>query len=241
MRRQTLWGLAAPAVVGVVAACAGGPGVKGPEAVALFQGYSGTWVLDTASSERVPEPGLGGRERGRGGGGGGARGGDPFGGGRPGVPGGDPFGGGRPGVPGGDPFGGGRGEPRPDTGGRGGFRGRDEEAMRASMDLARSRPQRIELELSDSLFVIRETPGTRVALPMKGDEVELALAGWPGKMKLKWDNRRPSVERAPKDGTSVVDHYELAAPDRLLVTREFEMPTRGKVQVRFAYDRKKTE
>ncbi len=218
--------LGAAVVVGSAVACAGGPGVNGPAAAALFEDYSGTWVLDTATSQRVPEPGRAMRGRGRGGGAGGGR--DPFGGGR----GGDPFGGGGFGRPGGD---------GPPPGGRGGFGGQDPQAMRTMMTLARTRPQRIELELTDSLFVIAETPGRRLELPMKGDEVQWDLAGWPVEAKVEWDDRKPSVKRKPKDGGDVVDHYELVTPDRLLVTREFKTPMGGKVEARFVYDRQKPE
>lgn len=124
-------------------------------------------------------------------------------------------------------------------GGRGG-RGRmgpNMEAMRATMELAGSRPRRLQLELSDSTFVVIETPGRRVEVPMNGDEVELASAAWPTRGKVQWDDRKPRLERTVSDGGKVLDHYELLAPDRLMITRELDIPTRGKVQVRFVYDR----
>ena len=83
-----------------LAACGGGPGVRGPEAQTLFADYSGAWALDSIASETIPTP----RERGERG----PRSGDPFG-----------NGGGRS-----QPPGGGAGVPGGGMGGRGGFGGR---------------------------------------------------------------------------------------------------------------------
>ena len=113
----------------------------------------------------------------------------------------------------------------------------DKVAMRATMNLARRRPERITLELSDSLFVVIQSPGGRAAVPMNGDEIELNRSEWPTKVKVQWDGREPSFERALEDGGKIVDRFELVSRDRLIVTREFEVGPMGKTTVRFAYDR----
>jgi hypothetical protein len=231
-------GLACWAVVTLaVTACGGGgPGVQGVEAARLFADYSGVWLLDTLSSDEASRP-VGPR------GGGGRGSDDPFGGGGGGRGGrGAPPGGVPP--PGGGGFGGRGGDGG--FGGAGGGRGPagpsiNMAAMEATMNLALSRPMRIELELTDSLFVVSHTPGTTVGLPMKGDEVEVDLAGWPTKATVKWDDRRPRVERVVDEGGRVVDRYELVAPDRLLVTRELEGGAGGEMELRFVYDRAESQ
>jgi len=212
------------AVGGLLTACAGGgPGVQGPEAMVLFDDYSGTWVLDEDASEEIPTAGqAGARARGQ------ARGGGGFGGG----------GGGR----GGGSFGGG--------GGFGGFSGGggrgggvppdafDPEAMQATMTLARVRPGRIVLELTDSTFSATYARGRRTEVPMNGAEVELEFVTWPTKAKVQWDDRVPRIRWVLDKGGVITDRYEIVAADRLVLTRTFSAGPGGAVEVRFAYDRR---
>jgi hypothetical protein len=113
----------------------------------------------------------------------------------------------------------------------------DPAALQATMELAFSRPTRIELELTDSSFVVAHTPGVRIALPMQGDEVEVELGRWPSTATVNWDDRKPRVERSVEDGGRVVDRYELLTPGRLLVTRTLEGGPGGESEFRFVYDR----
>jgi hypothetical protein len=110
-------------------------------------------------------------------------------------------------------------------------------AMRATMELASVRPERIELHLTDSLFVLTERRSAQIQLPMNGDEIELSRGEWPLKAKVRWDDRKPRVERSVDEGGKVVDLYELLAPDRLLVSRAVDAGLRGDVELSFVYDR----
>ena len=201
----------------------GGPGVEGPEAVALYESFNGTWVLDEELSDDPTRLGAGQRGVARGGGG---RGGDVGGrGGRGGRR------GGRGGGRGGGDFGGRGG------GGFGGPGGMNPEAIQETMRLARTRPRQIHMELTDSLLVVSYTPGGRVAVPMMGDEVELTEAAWPTKAKVDWDDLMPRLEREVDDGGTVTDHYELVRPDRLVLTRTVDVGTGGNRELRFIYQR----
>jgi hypothetical protein len=209
-------------------ACGGGPGVRGPEAQTLFSNYSGVWALDSIASETIPMP----RERTERGPGSG----DPFG-----------TGGGRS-----QPPGGGAGLPGGGMGGRGGFGGRGGaantpggggrnqaamEAMRATVELATRRPDRITLALDDSLFTITESPGGHAALPMHGDEVEIGRSNWRTLARVAWDDRRPRYERSVENGGKIVDRFELVSRNRLKLTRKFNAGPMGETEVAFFYDR----
>ena len=111
------------------------------------------------------------------------------------------------------------------------------EAMQATAALARSRPRRIELELTDSTFAATYARGGRTEVPMNGDRVELELATWPTKAKVEWDDRIPRLRWWLDDGGVVSDRYELVADDRLLITRVVNLGFGGDVEVRFVYDR----
>ncbi len=206
------------AVGGLLAACAGGgPGVQGPEAMVLFDDYSGTWVLDEDASEEIPTAGqAGARARGQARGGGGFGGGGSFGGG---------------GGFGGFSGGGGRGGGVPPD-------AFDPEAMQATMTLARVRPGRIELELTDSTFSATYARGRRTEVPMNGDEVELEFVTWPTKAKVQWDDRVPRIRWVLDKGGVITDRYEIVVVDRLVLTRTFSGGPGGAVEVRFAYDRR---
>lgn len=105
------------------------------------------------------------------------------------------------------------------------------------MSLARARPRRIQLELTDSTFAATYARGRRTQVPMNGDEIELDLATWPTKVKVQWDDRIPRLRWSLDDGGVVIDRYEIVANDRLLVTRVFNAGRGGDVEVRFVYDR----
>ncbi len=74
-------------------------------------------------------------------------------------------------------------------------------------------------------------------VPMDGDEIELELASWPTKVKVEWDDRRPTLRWKLENGGEVKDRYELVAEDRLLVTRVFDTGMGRDVEVLFVYDR----
>lgn len=105
------------------------------------------------------------------------------------------------------------------------------------MTLARARPRRIQLELTDSTFAATYARGRRTQVPMNGDEIDLDLATWPTKVKVQWDDRIPRLRWSLDDGGVVIDRYEIVANDRLLVTRVFNAGRGGDVEVRFVYDR----
>lgn len=202
--------------------------MQGAEATRLFADYSGTWMLDTVASDVPSRPARGSGQGGRGGG-------DPFGGG------GGRGGRGAPPGGGGPPPGGAGGSGGP--GGGRGFGGPaiNPAALEATMELAFSRPSRIYLDLSDSLFVVTQTPGVRLALPMGGDESEVELASWPTTAKVAWDDRRPRVERSVENGGRIIDRYELVTPRRLVITRTLDGAPGGDLELRFAYDREGTD
>lgn len=206
------WRTVGSACLAVAACGGGGPGVEGPEALLLFAQYSGTWVLDTLSSDpppRLPEAGSGAR---------GGRG-DPFGG-----------GGGRPGAP------------PPDVDGRRGGGGGPSgppnmAAMRATLELASHRATRLQLELTDSVFAVAERRGRETRVPMNGDEVDLDATEPTVRAKVSWDDRRPRLERRVDGGGRVVDRYETLGPDRLLIIREFDGGPSGAAVIRLVYER----
>ena len=106
------------------------------------------------------------------------------------------------------------------------------------MVLARARPARIELQLSDATFAASYAGGGRTEVPMNGDEIELDFVDWPTEAKVEWDDRRPTLVWNLEDGGEVEDRYELAADNqRLIVTRTFDIGFGGEVEVRFVYDR----
>lgn len=109
--------------------------------------------------------------------------------------------------------------------------------MRATLALARARPGRIQLELTDSTFAATYARGRRTEVPMTGDEVEMELATWPTKAKVRWDDRIPRLTWSLDEGGVVTDRYELVEDDRLLLTRVFNTGRGGDVEVRFVYDR----
>ena len=109
--------------------------------------------------------------------------------------------------------------------------------MQATISAAQRRPERLTLELNDSLFVMTQSPGGRTVAPMNGEEVDIGRSNWPTKVKLQWDARTPRIERSFDEGGKVIDHFELVSRDRLIITREFEAG-RGKTELHFAYDRK---
>lgn len=120
---------------------------------------------------------------------------------------------------------------------RGGMDPQRVEAQRAMMRIALARPTRVTLELDDSTFVVTQSPGGRAAMPMDGEEVELGRTEWPTKVRVKWDDRMPRLERAFEGGGKVVDHFELVSRDRLLLTRRIEGGPGGDIEVRYAFDR----
>ena len=125
-------------------------------------------------------------------------------------------------------------------GGRGGFGAVDEESMEAArhlMTAALQRPTRITLELSDSLFTLAQSPGGRAVVPMGGDEVELSRTAWPTKAKVEWDDLQPRLQRSFDKGGKIVDRFEVVDRNRLILTRTFEAPREGDVELHFAYDR----
>ena len=114
----------------------------------------------------------------------------------------------------------------------------DPEAMQATMTLARVRPGRIVLELTDSTFSATYARGRRTEVPMNGDEVELEFVTWPTKAKVQWDDRVPRIRWVLDKGGVITDRYEIVAADRLVLTRTFSAGPGGAVEVRFAYDRR---
>ena len=106
------------------------------------------------------------------------------------------------------------------------------------MTLARARPGRIQLALTDSTFVATYARGRRIEVPMTGDEVELDLATWPTKARVQWDDRVPRLKWSFDEGGVVTDRYELVAHDRLLLTRVFNAGRGDDVEVHFVYDRR---
>ena len=225
--------LALFACIATVACGGGGPGVSGPEAQTLFADYSASWVLDEASSDSVPQR-IGAPPGGEGRSGGGGR--DPFGGG------GDPFAGGstggRPtGGMSGRGGGGGRGGPGGGPNGRGTMDPERMEGQRHTMTAARRRPDRLTLELNDTVLSFAQSPGGRAAVPTNGDEVELSRSGWPTKAKVEWDDGMPQLKRAFENGGTIVDHFELVSRTRLLLTRRVEGGPGDDIELRFVYQR----
>ena len=201
--------------------------MEGPEARTLFAEYSGTWVLDTLASDPVLE--MPERAPGRAGGG-------PFGGGGPRGGGVGPGGGGPPGG-GGVPGRG--GPPRGGFGpqGRAGIDGRGMEAIRDLREAAGHRPERIILELDDSLVTIRQSPGIRAAVPTNGDEIELPGSGGARKARVEWKDLEPRLERSFEGGGRIVDHFQAVGRTRLTLTRTVEIGRMREFRMVFAYDR----
>lgn len=226
-----------------VGACAGGgPGVEGARAVALYDTYSGAWVLDTLASDDVPElaellPGPG-RDAPFGGAGPGSGRFGPPGGGGPGG-GGFPGGGARPGIGGGP--GGGLRPPGGLGGGPGGGRGQIDrsnvEAARAMASAARHRPERMLLALDDSILSVTPSGADRIVVPMDGEEVELPGARWPTSAKVEWDRLEPRLERTVEDAGRIVDRFQVFDRTRLVVTRTLETRHGTEKRLVFQYDR----
>lgn len=230
MSRVTRAAAGLAACLAMSACGGGGPGVQGPEAQALFARYSGAWVLDVEAtrdlavedSGQVRQRGLGGR----GGMGGGGRGGGGIGGRGGGIGGG--IGGRGGGIGGGGGMGG---------GGRGGMGGFDPAAMQATMQLMRSRPQRIELQLTDSVFAMTLPGRPALILPMDGDKVDLPGGDLQVTAKVHWKDGMPRLERSVKDGGTVVDEFEVPPNGTLLVTRSLSGGPGGSRKIRFVYRR----
>ena len=207
----------------VLAACAsGGPGVEGPAAQALFNRWNGTWSLDTESSEdpaealsdlasssgNVPQQGQAVGRGGGGKGGGGGR------------------GGGR----------GGRG-----GGGRGGDTAPPQRSVSRAgfgllLTLGRQVPQTLAFQLTDSLFVLATTPGSRISLPMDGEKLELANQSAMVEAKVSWNEQIPTVEREVEGAGGIKDRFELLAADRLLLTRRVSVGPES-ASIRLVFDR----
>jgi hypothetical protein len=206
--------VAAPLTALLVTGCAGGPGVEGVDADRLFRSYSGVWTLDTETSDPL---GAVGDEAVRD---------------APRGPASDPFGGGFPAA------GGRRGNPGGAFGGRGrGGMVDDPGAIRATLALARMRPERLRIELDDSTFATSDARGRRTAVPTDGEEVELVGEPAPVRAKVRWDDRVPTLEREVEGGGRIADRFELVEPDRLVVTRRVQ-PRRGRsIELRSVYVR----
>ena len=195
-------------------ASAGGPGVAGDEARALYSRWSGDWSLDLEGSDDPSEvlarlqaasarSGASGRADATGRGRGGTR-------------------------------TGGR------RGGEGGGRGASAGGARNSTSLEQIRatvgtaPTALSLNLTDSLFIVTEVPGTTQWLPMDGTTVE--TAGPDGiETKVSWSDMQPTAERR-WDGWRVDDSFVLLTDERLLLTRLISMGSQS-VSIRLAFDR----
>jgi len=111
------------------------------------------------------------------------------------------------------------------------------EGQRHTMAAARQRPDRITLELNDSLFSVAQSPGGRAAVPTNGDEVELSRTAWPTRAKVEWGDGIPQVKRTFENGGTIVDHFELVSRTRLLLTRRVEGGPGDDIELRFVYQR----
>jgi hypothetical protein len=109
--------------------------------------------------------------------------------------------------------------------------------VRAATALARARPGSIQLDLSDSLFVADYEAGRRTAVPIGGEEIRVELAGAPARVKVAWQERRPSLRWLIEDGGEVTDSYEVLPSGRMLLTRVFRVGMSGPVEARFFYSR----
>ena len=211
------WTLALNASLIIVAACAsGGPGVEGPAAQALFNRWNGEWALDVDSSD---DPAKALSEMGRGQGDGTRQG----------------LSAGRGGGQRGGRGGGGRG-----GGGRGGTAASPRLVSRAGTDLVlalgQQRPQTLSLELTDSLFVVATTPGSRLSLPMDGEKLDVPSQAAEMEVKVSWQDQSPTIERTVDGVGGIYDQVELVANDRLLLTRRVTLGSES-TSVRYVFDR----
>jgi hypothetical protein len=115
------------------------------------------------------------------------------------------------------------------------------EGMRHTMSAARQRARSVTLELDDSTFSVVQSPGGRASVPIMGDEVELNRTAWPVRAKVEWDDGLPRLKREFENGGTIVDHFELATRERLVVTRTVEGGPGDDIELRFVYDRESAE
>ena len=200
-------------LVGCLAACGSkGPPVSGPAAQTLFAQWNGSWTLDEDVSDD-PSTALTAFATPARAVASGARGGGRGGGGR---------------------GGGGRGGGQRGGGDFGGSRPASIDIDRLAAVAGRA-PEKLSFELSDSLFVVREIPGSATALPMDGSDFETSgRVGYEG--SVSWDDLSPSVKRNFEDLGEVTDEYELLTPKRLSVTRTISAGGRS-ASFRLLFDR----
>ena len=270
-RHRILRFVPAPLAAVLIAGCvsSAGPGVRGPEAAALFARYTGSWVLVPEESVS-PEQALGRQgaaRRPRGGegtgflppqgGGGGGRGGQGGGGGGGGEPPTGP-------IPGGDPGAGPRrGGPRGTDGAR-----REPEGPQGDPGLALAQlvgPTAFDLAVTDSTFLLTPRPSGAAdsvanrprptepppfapgrpdaTLSVRLDGKAVEGPDGPGRVEIKggWRNGIIQVERKVEDGPSEKESWTVDARGLLVVTQTIELPRGPKFELKRVYRRSVTD
>jgi hypothetical protein len=95
----------------------------------------------------------------------------------------------------------------------------------------------MELELTPEVFSLRLDDEEPMLVPMHGDEVEIEREGRAVEATVRWEDRRPRLERSIENGGKVIDRFERLASGRLLVDRRFEGSALGPQDLRFVYTR----
>lgn len=111
------------------------------------------------------------------------------------------------------------------------------DGMRLTNDLGRHRPQELRIELNDSVFAYDAQGATPLALPTSGSEVEMEGDATPWEASMKWDDRKPVLERIVEGGGEVVDVFESLTPDRMVLTRWYSAGPNGEIEFRMVFDR----
>jgi hypothetical protein len=95
----------------------------------------------------------------------------------------------------------------------------------------------MELELTPELFALQLDDEEPMLVPMHGDAVEIEREGRVVGTTLRWEERRPRLEREIENGGKVIDRFERLASGRLMVSRRFEGSALGPQDLRFVYTR----
>jgi hypothetical protein len=95
----------------------------------------------------------------------------------------------------------------------------------------------MKLNLTPQLFSLQLDDEEPMQVPMSGDEVGIEREGRTVGTVLRWEERKPRLERSVEYGGKIVDRFEVMPSGRLMVSRRFEGSTLDQQELRFVYDR----